>query len=54
MDLIKKKPEEYTDLTNYEIGESEIDTYDIEKLAVEPLLFQTGCLTVKEITYPVE
>jgi len=49
MDLIKKRPEGYADLTSFEIGEFAMDTYDIERISVEPLLFQSGYLTVKEI-----
>ena len=50
MDLIKKRPEGYTDLKNPEIGEWELDTFSIENIQASPLLFQTGYLTVKEIT----
>jgi len=49
MDLIKRRPKGYTDLGNLEIGEWALDTFDIKRIEVEPLLFQTGYLTVKKI-----
>ena len=49
LDLIKKRPRGYTDLMNLEIGEWSLDTFDIHAIEVEPLLFQTGYLTIKEI-----
>ena len=33
----------------YEVGEFALDTYDIDRISIEPLLFQTGYLTVKEV-----
>ena len=49
MELIKSRPEGYANLKNLEIGEWSLDKFDIHKMEVEPLLFQTGYLTVKEI-----
>jgi hypothetical protein len=51
MDLIKKKPETYTNLRNLRMSEKVMDSADIDNIAVEPLLFQTGYLTVKEVNY---
>ena len=49
LDLIKEKPESYTNIRNFEITEKALDSIEIDKIAIEPLLFQTGYLTVKEI-----
>jgi Holliday junction resolvasome RuvABC endonuclease subunit len=49
LDMIKKKPESYITLRNFEIEEGVLDTFDIQRIEIEPLLFQTGYLTVKEI-----
>ena len=49
MDLIKKNPGAYMNLKNLEITELMLDSADIERITIEPLLFQTGYLTVKEI-----
>ena len=49
LDLIKEREEGYTNLQNLDIGEWALDTFDIHNIEVEPLLFQTGYLTVKEI-----
>ena len=51
IDLIKKRPEGYINLSNPIIGELELDSFDIRRLELEPLLFQTGYLTVKEVLY---
>jgi len=51
IDLIKKKPWGYSGLRNLEIGEWSLDTFDIQRMEAEPLLFQTGYLTVKEIRH---
>ena len=48
-DLIKKRQEGYTNLKNIEMGEWSLDTFEIDKIEIEALLFQTGYLTVKEI-----
>ena len=47
INMIKKKPESYLNLKNLEITEDILDTFEIEKIEPEPLLFQTGYLTVK-------
>jgi len=47
-DLLKKRPEGYTDLSNIEMGEWALDTFDILNIAASSLLFQTGYLTVKQ------
>ena len=49
VDLIKKRPEAYLNLKNLRITEYMLDSVEIEKISIEPLLFQTGYLTVKEI-----
>ena len=49
LDMIKRRPKGYTDLRNPEMGEWSLDTFDIQRIEVEPLLFQTGYLTVKEV-----
>jgi len=49
IEMIRKKPESYLGLKNLEISEEMLDTFDVEKLEIEPLLFQTGYLTVKEV-----
>jgi len=49
IDLIKEKPGDYTNLNNLEIMEYMLDTMDIKKVMVEPLLFMTGYLTIKEV-----
>jgi len=49
IEMIRAKPESYLALKNFEIVKSMLDTFDIERLELEPLLFQTGYLTVKKI-----
>jgi hypothetical protein len=49
IDLVKKNPEEYTRLKNPMISEFMLDVVELDRITVEPLLFQTGYLTVKEI-----
>ena len=49
LDLIKSKPESYLNIKNARISEDMLDSIEIEKITVEPLLFQTGYLTVQEI-----
>ena len=48
VDMLKAKPESFLSLRNLEIRERLLDTFDIRKMEAEPLLFQTGYLTVKE------
>jgi len=49
IDLIKKHPSAYTNLNNLEVSEFMLDTIEFDKIAIEPLLFQTGYLTIKKI-----
>ena len=49
LDLIKKQPESYANIRNLEITELMLDSVEIDRIAIEPLLFQTGYLTVKDI-----
>ncbi|MCL1816388.1 MAG: ATP-binding protein [Clostridiales bacterium] len=49
VDLIKKKPQGYAQLENLEISEWAMDIFDIHKIAIAPLLLQTGYLTIKEV-----
>jgi len=46
--LIKSKPASFLALKNLEISERTLDSFDIRKMSVAPLLFQTGYLTVDE------
>ena len=48
IEMIKKKPESYLRLKNLQITEDMLDTFEIERIELEPLLFQTGYLTIKE------
>ena len=49
IDLIKGKPESYVSLKNLKITEKVLDNFDIKTIELEPLLFQTGYLTVKRL-----
>ena len=49
IELIKKKPESYLSLKKLKIIESVLDTFEIERIEIELLLFQTGYLTVSEV-----
>jgi len=49
VDLIKEKDFDVIKLDNLEIGRDELKAYDIEKLQLIPLLFQTGYLTIKDV-----
>ena len=49
IDIIKKKPESYVALKNMRITELVLNTFDIERIEIEPLLFQSGYLTVTEV-----
>ena len=51
LDLIKIRPKGYAGLSTLEIGEWSLDTFDVRRMEVEPLLFQTGYLTVRDIRY---
>ena len=50
IDLIKTKPEDVPKLQNLTVKETNLDALDIQNLEIGSLLFQTGYLTVKEIT----
>ena len=50
MDLVKKDSQAYISLNNKEIAESDLDTAELDALQAGPLMFQTGYLTVKEIS----
>ena len=45
--LIKERAYDVTQLQNLQLRELAFSTYDIETLAIVPLLFQTGYLTIK-------
>jgi hypothetical protein len=49
VELIREKNFDVSNLENIEVGRDEIKAYDIEKLELIPLLFQTGYLTIKDI-----
>ena len=49
VDLIKERDFDVTNLSNVEIGRDEIKSYDLGRLQLIPLLFQTGYLTIKDI-----
>ena len=49
IDLIKKNPDMYTGFGSLVISEHMMDSVEIDRITVAPLLFQTGYLTVKEV-----
>jgi hypothetical protein len=49
VDLIQEKDFDITKIDNLEVGRNKLKAYDITKLNLIPLLFQTGYLTIKEI-----
>jgi hypothetical protein len=49
--MLKEKPESFLSLENLDISESEMDRFDIDTIAIEPLLLQTGYLSVKDVYY---
>ncbi|OQY10515.1 MAG: hypothetical protein B6I28_00910 [Fusobacteriia bacterium 4572_132] len=49
MKLIKEKNYDVINLEKIEIGRDKLKAYDIEKMDLIPLLFQTGYLTIKKI-----
>jgi hypothetical protein len=51
IDLLGKKPESYVNLKRLAITELMLDSIELEKLSIEPLLFQTGYLTIKEVMW---
>ena len=48
IDMIKNKPSSFLVLNNHEISKKGLDTFEIQKIELAPLLFQTGYLTVAE------
>jgi hypothetical protein len=46
--LLKQKEYPVTNLEKLEVKSSDFSSYDIDRLRVEPLLYQTGYLTIKE------
>ena len=51
LELIKKKPESYCDIKHTELTEHMLDSIEIDRITIEPLLFQTGYLTIKDIPF---
>ena len=49
IDLIKNREEGFTNLQNLDVSEWALDSFELRSIEVEPLLFQTGYLTVKSI-----
>ena len=49
VNLIKENNYYIPDIENLELRESGFSTYDIEDLRIEPLLFQTGYITIKDL-----
>ena len=47
MKLIQEQQFDITDIENLKIGAADFSTYEIDKLSVLPLLYQTGYLTIK-------
>ena len=51
MDMIKKNPEAYANVTEKKIGEWSLDIFDVRDMQAAPMLFQTGYLTVREVIH---
>ncbi|MDR2569776.1 MAG: ATP-binding protein [Oscillospiraceae bacterium] len=49
--ILKEKPDTFLSTDVIEMNEMAIDSFDIDKIYVEPLFFQTGYLTVKEVCH---
>ncbi|MDR2570128.1 MAG: ATP-binding protein [Oscillospiraceae bacterium] len=49
--ILKEKPDTFLSTQQIQMSEIAIDTFDINNIIVEPLFFQTGYLTIKEICY---
>ncbi|WP_457623318.1 PD-(D/E)XK nuclease domain-containing protein, partial [Persephonella sp.] len=47
--LLQEKGYNVLDFENLEVGSSIIDSFDIERLEVETVMFQAGYLTIKEV-----
>ena len=54
IEMLKNKPESFLELKNYRITEAMMDNFDIKTMEIEPLLFQTGYLTVTEVIYTMD
>ncbi|MBC7475499.1 MAG: ATP-binding protein [Candidatus Sericytochromatia bacterium] len=50
--MIRKFNTNIIELENYKTGDSIFEAYDIDKINVQSLLFQTGYLTIKQIEKP--
>ena len=48
INLIREKPTGFLELRDLEVTERTLDSFDIRKMSIVPLLFQTGYLTVEE------
>ena len=48
LDMIKKRPEIFANLSDYRMIEWTMDVFDVENIQPAALLFQTGYLTVRE------
>jgi len=48
IDLIYSKDYSIPDLENYEATDAILDSFDVDSIELEPLLWQTGYLTIKE------
>jgi hypothetical protein len=51
MKILKNKPESFLNLKNLIISELLLEKFDVRKIEAEPLLFQTGYLTIREKRY---
>jgi hypothetical protein len=51
VNLIKEKDYFIPDIEKAELGSNQLEAFDIENLEIEPLLFQTGYLTIKDYDY---
>ena len=49
IDIIKKRPDGFSDLNDVEMGDWALNSFDLQNLTAAPLLFQTGYLTIKKI-----
>jgi len=47
-DLINDRHIDFTKLNNMQVGYEDFDSFDVESLALEPLLYQTGYLTITD------
>ena len=54
IDLIKKKPESYMTINDAQLSEHMLDSVEIDNIPIEPLLFQTGYLTVQEVHHTLD